>query len=294
MSNLSPVDGGNFVHDDNRIAHPGSVMKRFSLEGKTAIITGATAGIGRAVAEAYAEAGAIIALWYFSNEKGPESAEEISKKYNVKVNAYQVDIRDAEAVEEVTNQSVKDLNGRLDIFVANAGIPWTKGAMLDAPLEHYRNVMQTDLDGTYYCARAAGKHWRRQKLEGTDLNGKPLTNFSSGSFIATGSMSGTVVNYPQLQSAYNIAKAGVIHLAKCMAIEWARFARANAVSPGYMRTELTDFVPQETKDIWHDKIPQGREGEPHELQGIYLYLASDASTYTTGANFAVDGGYTAP
>ncbi|RFN45034.1 oxidoreductase [Fusarium flagelliforme] len=297
MSDLHPLNGGNFVHDNNRVVDGGSILKRFSLQGKTAIITGAAAGIGFSIAEAYAETGANVALWYRTSNKAQERAEELSKKYNVTelvVKAYQVDMRDAEAVEKAVDQSVQDLNGRLDIFVANAGIPWTKGPMVDGPIEHYRDVVQTNLDGTYYCAKAAAKHWRRQKVEGTDLNGQPLTNYTSGSFIATASMSGGIVNIPQLQAAYNAAKAGVIHLIKSLAVEWARFARANAISPGYIITEISNFVDQETKDIWKDKIPMGREGEPHELQGAYLFLASDASTYATGANFVIDGGYSAP
>ncbi|KAJ4125035.1 Sorbose reductase sou1 [Fusarium equiseti] len=294
MSDLHPLNRGNFVHDNNRVVDGGSILKRFSLQGKTVIITGAAAGIGFSIAEAYAETGANIALWYRTSNKAQERAEELSKKYNVTVKAYQVDMRDAEAVEKAVDQSVQDLNGRLDIFVANAGIPWTKGPMVDGPIEHYRDVVQTNLDGTYYCAKAAAKHWRRQKVEGTDLNGQPLANYTSGSFIATASMSGGIVNIPQLQAAYNAAKAGVIHLIKSLAVEWARFARANAISPGYIITEISNFVDQETKDIWKDKIPMGREGEPHELQGAYLFLASDASTYATGANFIIDGGYSAP
>ena len=112
------------------------------------------------------------------------------------------------------DQIVHEFNGRLDIFVANAGIPWTQGPALDGAIEHYRRVVTTDLDGTFYCARAAGVHWRRQKKEGTDINGKKLENYTYGSFIATASMSGHVVNIPQLQAAYNAAKAGVIHLGK--------------------------------------------------------------------------------
>ncbi|KAF7540945.1 hypothetical protein G7Z17_g12062 [Cylindrodendrum hubeiense] len=288
MSDLNPLNGGNFVHNDTRWVDGGSILKRFSLAGKTAIITGAGAGIGYAVAQAYAELGCNLSL------KTPERAEALAKQYNVQCKAYQVDVRDAEAVEKAVDQSVQDLNGRLDIFVANAGIPWTKGAMVDGPLDHYRDVVATDLDGTYYSAKAAAKHWRRQKIEGTTLTGEPLTGYTSGSFVATASMSGGIVNIPQLQAAYNAAKAGVIHLVKSLAIEWAQFARANCVSPGYIMTEISDFVPQETKEMWHDKIPVGREGEPHELQGAYVYLASDASTYATGANFVVDGGYSAP
>ncbi|CAM1501029.1 Fc.00g101910.m01.CDS01 [Cosmosporella sp. VM-42] len=295
MSDLNPLNGGDFIHNDkNRTIDGGSILKRFSLANKTAIITGAGAGIGYAVAQAYAEMGCNLALWYSTNTKAIERAEGIARQYNVKAKAYQVNVRDAAAVEKAVDQAVEEFNGRLDIFVANAGIPWTKGAMIDGPLDHYRDVVETDLDGTYYCAKAAAKHWRRQKLEKTDLSGQPLTNYTSGSFIATASMSGVIVNVPQLQASYNAAKAGVIHLVKSLSVEWSQFARANSISPGYIITEISDFIPAEMKEQWKDKIPLGREGEPHELQGAYLYLASDASTYTTGANLLVDGGYSAP
>ena len=126
--------------------------------------------------------------------------------------AYVSDIRDQASIQELVDQCVKDFNGRLDIFVANAGIPWTQGSFLDGEVQHYRNVMSTDLDSTYYCARAAGQYWRRQKQEGVDANGDKLVNFTNGSFIATASMSGHIVNIPQFQAAYNAAKAGIIHL----------------------------------------------------------------------------------
>lgn len=202
--------------------------------------------------------------------------------------------------------------------------------MIDADLDHYRKVIRTDVDGVYYCARAAAAHWRRQKEEGTDINGKKLENFTYGSFIATASMSAHIVNYPQLQTAYNAAKAAVIQMCKCLssylytsrcaikrkrleegkykgfylvndlltgkslAVEWVRFARANSVSPGYIATELSNFIPAATKAMWHEKIPMGREGETHELVGAYLYLASNASSYTTGTDIIVDGGYVLP
>lgn len=127
--------------------------------------------------------------------------------------AYQVNVLDPNHVEEMTVQAVKELNGRLDIFVANSGIPWQQGPALEGEVDHYRKVVTTDLDGIFYCARAAGKHFRRQAQEGTDLNGNKL-DFKYGSFIATASMSGHIVNIPQLQAAYNAAKAGVIHMGK--------------------------------------------------------------------------------
>ncbi|OAA54594.1 NAD(P)-binding domain protein [Niveomyces insectorum RCEF 264] len=289
-----PLNAGNFVHNSTRNADGGSFLKRLSLANKTVIISGSGGGIGFSVATAYAELGANIAIWYHSNTKAVDKAEALAKQFNVKVKAYKVDVRSYDEVEKAVDRAVQDLNGRLDVFVANAGIPWTKGSMVDGPVDHYRDVVATDLDGTYYCAKVAAKHWRRQKLEGTTLTGEPLVNYTSGSFIATASMSGLIVNIPQLQAAYNAAKAGIIHLCRSLAVEWTQFARANSVSPGYIITEISDFLPQEIKDIWKDKIPLGREGEPHELQGAYVYLASDASTYSTGSNIVVDGGYVVP
>ncbi|KAH8432222.1 Sorbose reductase sou1 [Aspergillus melleus] len=290
----SPIQNGHFVHNNTTAPEPSGLLSLFSLKGKTAIITGAGAGIGLAVAQGLAEAGANVALWYNTNDKCHERAAEIAAKYGVQAKAYKVNTTDPAAVESAVNTCAKDLNGRLDILIANAGVPWTKGPMVDGPLDHYSQVVDINLNSTFYCAKYAAAHWRRQKEEGTDLNGNPLTNFTYGSFVATASMSGHIVNFPQLQSAYNAAKSGVIHLCKSLAVEWVRYARANSVSPGYIVTEISNFVPQETKDIWKDKIPMGREGEVGELKGAYLYLASDASSYTTGADLVVDGGYTLP
>lgn len=267
------------------------VLPLLSLKGKTAIVSGAGAGIGLAVAQGFAEAGANVAIWYNSNKKAIDRAADIEKTYNVKCKAYQVNVTDADLVKKVVNEIVEEFNGRLDIFVANSGIPWTQGPAINGEISHYHKVVATDLDGTFFCARAAGEIWRRQGLEGTDTKGNKLDNYTYGSFIATASMSGHIVNIPQLQAAYNAAKAGIIHLCRSLAVEWVKFARCNSISPGYMATEISDFIPQETKDIWKSKIPMGREGEANELKGAFLYFASDASTYTTGADLICDGGY---
>ncbi|KAJ9625958.1 uncharacterized protein PV06_01604 [Exophiala oligosperma] len=281
------LNGGNFKHYNTEAPKSKLVMPLFSLKGKTAIISGAGAGIGLSVARGYAEAGANVAIWYHSNKKAPERAADIEKEFGVKCKAYQVDVRDAKAVDEAIVSQVKEFNNRLDIFVANAGIPWTQGDMIGGELDHYQNVVKIDIDGVFYCARTAGRIWREQKKN-------KLENFNYGKFIATASMSGHIVNFPQLQSAYNGAKAAVRHLCSSLAVEWVQFARANSISPGYIATEISNFVPPETKNIWRDKIPMGREGEPIELVGAYLYLASDASSYTTGTDILVDGGYCAP
>ncbi|KAL4917960.1 hypothetical protein BDW62DRAFT_217792 [Aspergillus aurantiobrunneus] len=260
MSSTPINASGHFVHSNTEApAHP-SLLSMFSLAGKTAIVTGAGAGIGLAVANGLADTGA-------------NRAQEIAAEYGVHAKVYQVNITNAEAVKQVVDQS---------------------GPAVDGPLGHYSDVVDIDLNGTYYCAKYAAYYWRKQKEEGVDLNGNTLDNFTYGSFVATASMSGHIVNFPQLQAAYNATKSGVIDLCKSLAVEWVKFARANTVSPGYIATEISNFVPKETKDIWRDKIPMGREGRAEELKGAYLYLASDASSYTTGADYVVDGGYCAP
>lgn len=285
---------GKFDHDNMVAPKSDRVMPLFSLKGRTAVVSGAGAGIGLAVAEALAEAGANVAIWYNSNKKAHDRAKDIERDYGVICKAYQVDVTSSEQVDKAVDAAVKDLNGRLDVFVANSGVAWEQGPLLDGGLDHYKKVMTTNMDGTIYCARAAGRHWRRQKKEGTTVDGKPLDNYTYGSFIATASMSGHIVNVPQLQAAYNAAKAGVIHLCRSLGVEWAGFARSNSVSPGYINTEISAFASPEVKTAWKDKIPMGREGETSELKGVYLFLASDAASYTTGTDISVDGGYAAP
>lgn len=191
---------------------------------------------------------------------------------------------------------LEGFNNRLDILVANSGIPWVMGAAIGYgddedrakadQLKHYHDVVATDLDSVFFCARVAGQIWKKQKDAG-------LENFRAGSLVATASMSAHIANIPQLQAAYNAAKAGVIHLCRSLAVEWVGFARANTISPGYMATEISDFLPQSIKDIWFGKVPMGRNGEVRELAGAYLYFASDASTFTTGTDLIIDGGYCA-
>ncbi|KAB5575503.1 sorbitol utilization protein SOU2 [Coniochaeta sp. 2T2.1] len=286
---------GKFTHNSTTAPSETRVLPLFSLKGRTAIVTGAGAGIGLAVAQALAEAGANVAIWYNSNRAAHDAASQIASTYNVQCKAYQVDVTSPEAVDSAVDKIVDEFGGRLDVFVANSGVAWEQGPIIDGGLDHYRKVMATNVDGTVYCARSAGRVWRRQRRDGTNSKGEKLEGgWGGGSFIATASMSGHIANVPQLQAAYNASKAGVIHLCKSLAVEWAGFARANSVSPGYINTEISKFNSPEVREVWSDKIPMGREGEPSELKGVYLYLASDASSYTTGSDIIVDGGYCAP
>lgn len=257
-----------------------NVLDLFSLKDKVASITGSATGIGYCVAEAYAQAGADICLWYYdkftSTEEALEKAARLSRTYSVRVKAYLCEITDLAAVATTIKQQVEDF-GTIDVFVANAGIPWTKGPLVEADDdEAWHRVVSVDLDGVYYCAKNVGKVFKEK---------------GRGSFIVTASMSGHIVNVPQLQAPYNAVKAGCLHLAKLLAVEWAGFARVNLVSPGYMKTEISDFLPNEIRSHWWSLTPLGREGMPRELVGAYLYLASDASTFTTGSDIRVDGGY---
>lgn len=153
---------------------------------------------------------------------------------------------------------------------ANSGV-------IDGSKEDWDHVIQVDLNGTAYCAKAVGPYFKKQGF---------------GSFVITASMSGHIANFPQEQTSYNVAKAGCIHMARSLANEWRDFARVNSISPGYIDTGLSDFVEQKTQDLWKSMIPMGRNGDAKELKGAYVYLVSDASSYTTGADLVIDGGYT--
>ena len=161
-------------------------------------------------------------------------------------------------------------NVRVGILTGYIGI-------LDGTTEAWHEVIQTDLNGTFYCAKAIGPHFKER---------------GSGSLVITASMSGHIANFPQEQTSYNVAKAGCIHMAKSLANEWRDFARVNTISPGYIDTGLSDFVAKDIQDLWMSMIPMGRNGDAKELKGAYVYFASDASTYTTGTDLLIDGDYT--
>jgi len=251
----------------------------FSLKGKVVVVTGASGptGIGTEAARGCAEMGADVAITYASRkEGGVKNSQELSEKYGVKSKAYKANVGDYANIEQLIKDVIADF-GKIDVFIANAGKTADAG-ILDSTVEAWKEVIDTDLTGVYNCARAVGFHFKER---------------GSGSFIITASMSGHIANFPQEQTSYNVAKAGCIHLARSLANEWRGFARVNSISPGYIDTGLSDFVPKETQDLWKSMIPMGRDGKATELKGAYVYLASDASSYTTGADIVLDGGYTA-
>ncbi|KAI4210316.1 MAG: hypothetical protein LQ351_006840 [Letrouitia transgressa] len=254
-----------------------SLADLFSLKGKVVVVTGASGakGMGIEAARGAAEMGADVAVTYATRPEGGEkNAKELSEKYGIKSKAYKCNVGDYDNVAKLVSDVIKDF-GKIDAFVANAGRTANSG-ILDGTVEDWNEVIQTDLTGTFHCAKAIGHHFKER---------------GTGSLVITASMSGHIANYPQEQTSYNVAKAGCLHLTRSLANEWRDFARVNSISPGYIDTGLSDFVPQDVQNLWKSMIPLGRDGEAKELKGAYVYLISDASTYTTGADIIIDGGY---
>jgi sorbose reductase len=254
------------------------ILDLLSLKGKVVVVTGASGprGMGIEAARGAAEMGADVAITYASRKEGADkNVEELIKEYGVKAKAYKLNAADYNDVERFVGEVVKDF-GKIDGFVANAGATANAG-VIDGSAADWDHVIQIDLNGTAYCAKAVGALFRKQ---------------GHGSFVITSSMSGHIANYPQEQTSYNVAKAGCIHMARSLANEWRDFARVNSISPGYIDTGLSDFIDTETQELWRSMIPMGRNGDAKELKAAYVYFLSDASTYTTGSDLIIDGGYT--
>ncbi|KAI0968555.1 oxidoreductase [Xylaria arbuscula] len=253
------------------------VLSQFSLKGKIAAVTGGARGIGVEIVRALAEAGADVALLYTSSKNAHETAAQIAQETGVRVEAFRCDVSSRENTATVINQITKEFgNGRLDVVVANAGV-CANIPSLEYTEEtwHYNN--KVNLDGVMWTAQAAGKIFKKQ---------------GKGNLIITSSVSATLVNIPQTQAAYNASKAAAVHLGKSLAVEWADFARVNSISPGFIITEMTTTQPPERMEKWLSMIPGGRIADAAELKGAYVFLASDACCYMTGADIIIDGGYT--
>ncbi|MGR3807272.1 NAD(P)-dependent dehydrogenase, short-chain alcohol dehydrogenase family [Pasteurella testudinis DSM 23072] len=255
------------------------ILEQMKLDGKTAFITGGARGIGKSVAFGFAQAGANVVIADWDIEEAQKTAEEIAKTEGVKTLAVQTDVTDQASVNRMI-EAVKQHFSSLDIAFCNAGICLNIPAE-EMSAEQWSKVINVNLTGVFLTAQAAGKLMIEQ--------GK------GGSIITTASMSAHIVNVPQPQCAYNASKAGVIQLSKSLAIEWAKHnIRVNSLSPGYIGTELT-LNSKELQPLiktWNDMAPLHRLGRPEELQSICVYLAGDSSSFTTGADFVVDGAFT--
>jgi len=242
------------------------------LEGKTALITGASKGIGKAIAIKFAANGANVAFTYLSSvEKGQALENELSA-LGVKVKGYRSDASDYKAAEELINSVVQDLGG-LDILVNNAGI--TKDNLLMRMTEEmWDDIMNVNLKSCFNTVKASSRTFMKQR---------------SGSIINMSSVVGVKGNAGQ--SNYAASKAGIIGFTKSIALELgSRNIRCNAIAPGFIETEMTEVLDEKTIQTWRDAIPLKRGGAPEDVADACVFLGSDMSAYITGQVIQVDGG----
>ncbi|MGP3699529.1 SDR family NAD(P)-dependent oxidoreductase [Rhodobacter sp. NSM] len=249
-------------------------MDKFRLDGKVALVTGGSRGIGLAIARLFAEAGAKVMM----TARTETDAVRALVADNPDTFAWTPgDVTDP-AVPDALVRATLDRFGRLDVLVNNAGVA-DNGDFHDFDDARLARIMETNLIAPFRIARAAVR---------------PMLEQGAGSIVNIGSISGYVANKPQLQVAYNASKAAIHQMTAVMAFEYAgRGIRVNALAPGYVVSDMTagGIANEAMNRIWTENTPMGRFGEPDEMATCTLFLASDAASYVTGATLVADGGY---
>jgi len=252
------------------------VLQKFRLDGQVALVTGGGQGIGRTLAIGLGEAGCKVAVADLAVDRAESVVAELQAK-GIESIAIKVDVSKKDNVEAMV-QTVLEKFGDLHIACNNAGIVFHSDSE-DTSEKEWRTTMAVNLDGVFYCCQAEAKHMLKKGY---------------GKIINTASMSGTIVNHPQKQVAYNVSKAGVVHMTKTLGTEWCeRGVYVNCISPGYVDTPLNQTESLlALRNKWIDDTPMKRCADVEDLVGGVLYLASPLSNYTTGCDLIIDGGFT--
>jgi NAD(P)-dependent dehydrogenase (short-subunit alcohol dehydrogenase family) len=253
------------------------MYRPFDLSGRTAVVTGGNGGIGYGMAKALAAAGARVAIWGSNPEKTAKAKSTLTSAVGA-VEAFVCDVTNEAQVEQTFAASVEAL-GKVDACFANAGVSAKPTPLLDMSLAEFRRVLQVNLEGTFLTFRAAARHMA-ERGEG-------------GALVATASTA--AIEGAARNSHYGASKGGLTAYVRALAVELARYRiRVNSILPGWIETEMTARAmgDERFRAAVLPRIPARRWGTWDDFGGVAVYLASDASSYQTGEQFVIDGGYT--